>query len=47
MAAGFVRIDAIVAHRLLAFGREVKEGSGDEVGGFEYLEVALGGVVAL
>jgi hypothetical protein len=32
---------------LLALGREVKEGGGDEVGGVEDLEVALGGVVAL
>jgi hypothetical protein len=32
---------------LLAFRREVEEGGGNEVRGFEDLEVALGGVVAL
>ena len=32
---------------MLAFGREVEQRGGDEVGGFEDLEVALGGVVAL
>jgi hypothetical protein len=37
----------IVAHRLLSFGRNVLDGGGDEVGGFEDLEVALGVVVAL
>jgi hypothetical protein len=31
---------------LLALGREVEKSGGDEVGGFEDLEVALGGVVA-
>ncbi len=47
MAAGFVGVEAVVADGLLAFGRKVEEGGGDEVGGFEYLEVALGVVVAL
>jgi hypothetical protein len=37
----------IVADGLLALGRDVEKSGGDEVGGFEYLEVALGGVVAL
>ena len=45
-AAGFVGIDAVVADGLLAFGWNVIDGGGDEVGGFEYLEVSLGGVVA-
>jgi len=31
---------------LLVLGREVEQSGGDEVGGFEDLEVALGGVVA-
>lgn len=46
MAAGFVGVGAVVADGLLPFGREVKESSGDEVGGFEDLEVALGVVVS-
>jgi len=45
-AARFVGIDAVVAYGLLAFGWNVIDGGGDEVGGFEYLEVALGSVVA-
>jgi hypothetical protein len=45
LAAGFVGVDAVIAHRLLALGRDVEKSGGDEVGGFEYLEVALGGVV--
>ena len=45
-AAGLVGVDAVVADGLLALGREVKEGGGDEVGGFEDLEVPLGVVVA-
>ena len=36
----------IVADGLLAFGWNVIDGGGDEVGGFEDLEVALGSVVA-
>jgi len=47
LAAGFVGVGSVVADRLLAFGREVKQRCGDEVGGFEDLEVALGGVVSL
>ena len=43
---GFVGVVSGVAEALLAFGREVKQRSGDEVGGFEYLEVALGVVVS-
>ena len=40
-------VSGIGADGLLALGREVEEGGGDEVGGFEDLEVALGGVVAV
>ncbi|MDA0766719.1 MAG: hypothetical protein O3A92_07845 [Verrucomicrobia bacterium] len=47
MTAGFVGVEAVVADGLLALGREVEKGGGDEVGGLEDLEVALGGVVAL
>ena len=46
-AAGFVGIDAVVADGLLAFGREVVDGGGDEVGGFKDLEVAFDVVVTL
>ena len=46
-AAGFVGIDAVIAHRLLAFGREVKQRGRNEVGSLEDFEVALGRVVAL
>jgi hypothetical protein len=46
LAAGFVGVGAVVADGLLSFGREVKESGGDEVGGFEDLEVALGVVVS-
>lgn|GEM_PF-1112669 len=46
LAARFVGVEAVVANGLLAFGREMKKGSGNEVGCFEDLEVALGGVVA-
>jgi hypothetical protein len=46
LAAGFVGVGAVVADRLLAFGREVKQRGGNEVGGFEDLEVALGAVVS-
>ena len=46
LAAGFVGVEAVVADGLLTFWREVKKGGGDEVGGFEDLKVALGGVVA-
>lgn len=47
MTAGFVGIDAVVTDGVLGFRREVVDDGGDEVGGFEDLEVALGGVVAL
>ena len=47
LAAGFVGIEAVVADGLFSFGREVVDDGGDEVGGFEDFEVALGGVVAL
>jgi hypothetical protein len=40
-------VTRVVADGVLAFGREVEEGGGDEVGGVEDLKVALGGVVAL
>jgi hypothetical protein len=46
LAAGFVGIEAVVADGLLAFRWEVEQSGGDEVGGGEDLEVALGGVVA-
>ena len=46
LPARFVGVEAVVANGLLTFGREMKKGSGNEVGGFEDLEVALGGVVA-
>ena len=46
LAAGFVGVEAVVADGLLTLGREVEQSGGDEVGGFEDLEVALGGVVA-
>jgi hypothetical protein len=40
-------VSGIVADGLLALGREVEQSGGDEVGGLEDLEVALGVVVAL
>jgi hypothetical protein len=40
-------METVVADGLLSLGREVVDDGGDEVGGFEDLEVALGGVVAL
>ena len=39
-------VSGTVAEGLLAFRWEVEESGGDEVGGFEDLEVALGGVAA-
>ena len=45
MAAGFVGIETVVADGLFSFGREVVNDGGDEIGGFEGFEVALGGVV--
>ena len=41
-AAGFVGVEAVIADGLLAFGRDVLNGGGGEVGGFEDFEVALG-----
>ena len=46
LAAGFIGVEAVVADGLLAFRWEVEKSGGDEVGRFEDLEVALGGVVA-
>lgn len=45
-APGFIGVDAVVADSLLAFGWEMVDGGGDEVGGFEDLEVAFDIVVA-
>jgi hypothetical protein len=47
LAAGFVGIETVVADGLFSLGREMVDDGGDEVGGFENFEVALGGVVAL
>jgi hypothetical protein len=46
LAAGFVGVEAVVADGLFSLGREVVDDGGDEIGGFEDFEVALGGVVA-
>ena len=46
LAAGFVGVETVVADGLLTLGREVEQSGCDEVGGFEDLEVALGGVMA-
>ena len=46
LAAGFIGVEAVVADGLLAFRWEVEKSGGDEVGGFEDLEVALGSVMA-
>ena len=40
-AAALVRVDAVVADGLLASGRDVVDGSGQEVGGFEDFEISL------
>ena len=45
-AAAFVGVEAVVADGLLAFGRNVINNGGEEVGGFEDLEVAFGVVMA-
>jgi hypothetical protein len=42
----FVGVEAVVADGLLALGWKMEKGGGDEIRGFEDLEVALGGVVA-
>ncbi len=47
LAAGFVGVEAVVSDGLPPLGREVVDDGGDEVGGFEDFEVALGGMVAL
>ena len=47
LASGFVGIDAVVTDGLVALWREMVDDGGDEIGGFEDFEVALGGVVAL
>ena len=47
MAAGLVGVEAVVADGLLALGWDVEQSGGDEIRGFEDLEVALGVVVAL
>ena len=47
MAAHFVGIDAVVTDGVLGLGRDVVDDGGEEISGFENLEVALGGVVAL
>ena len=41
-ATGFVGVEAVIANRLLAFGWDVFDSGGEEVGGFEDFEVALG-----
>ena len=41
-AAGFVGGEAVVTDRLLAFGWDVVDGGGEEVGGFEDFEGAFG-----
>ena len=45
--ANFVRINAIVADRLLTLGRQVQEGGSNEVRSLENFEIAFGVVVAL
>lgn len=47
MAAHFVGIDAVITDGVIGLGRDVVDDGGEEVGGFEYLEIPLGGVVAL
>ena len=43
----FVGVEAVIADRLLTFGRDVVDDGGEEIGGFEDLEIPLGVVVAL
>ena len=40
-AAAFVRVEAVVTDGLLASGRDVVDGGGEEVGGFEDFKVSL------
>jgi hypothetical protein len=47
LASGFVGVEAVVADSLMTLGRDVEKSGGDEIGGFEDLEVAVGVVVAL
>ena len=47
LAAGFVGVDAVVTDSLLTLGWNVVDGGGDEVVGFEDLEVTPGSVVPL
>ncbi|MDB4327569.1 hypothetical protein N9962_00310 [bacterium] len=46
MKAHLIGVEAVIADGLLVFRWEVEQSGCDEVGGFEDLEVALGGVVA-
>ena len=46
-AAALVRVEPVVAHRLLVLGRDVLDGGGEEVSGGEDLEVALSVPAAL
>jgi hypothetical protein len=41
-ASGFVGLEAVVAERVLGFGRDVLDDSGEEVDGGEDFEVAFG-----
>lgn len=41
-AAGFVGVEAVITNCLLAFGRDVLDGGGEKVGGFEDFEVPFG-----
>ena len=45
MAAGIVRVEAVVAHGLFSLGREVVDDGCDEISGFENFKITLGGVV--
>ena len=46
-APSLVGIDTVVSDGLLAFGWQMEECGGDEIGSLENLEVALGVVMAL
>ena len=45
--ANFVRINAVITHRLLTLGRQVQEGGSNEVRSLENFEIAFGVVMAL
>ena len=47
MATAFVGVEAVITDGLLALGRNVINNGGEEISGFEDLEVAFGVVVAL